>query len=77
MKIESHNKSMASGGGSDKEYEKKLDQLNADVDKWKLSMKDDKASWSDAFSSIQRTYGLDANDIDALLGLDYRDKYDH
>lgn len=76
MKVAKFNKDMLPSGVDDKEYEKKLTQLNSDVDKWKLSMKDDKASWADAFSSIQRTYGLDANDIDALLGLDYRDKYD-
>jgi hypothetical protein len=77
MKVAEHNKKMTTNDTvDDKEYEKKLTQLNSDVDKWKLSMKDDKASWADAFGSIQRTYGLDANDIDALLGLDYRDKYD-
>lgn len=76
MKVAKFNKDMSPSGVDDNEYEKKLTQLNSDVDKWKLSMKDDKASWADAFSSIQRTYGLDANDIDALLGLDYRDKYD-
>lgn len=76
MKVAKFNKDMASGTGDDKEYEKKLAQLNTDVDKWKKEMKAGDSNWADAFSSIQRTYGLDANDIDALLGLDYRDKYD-
>lgn len=77
MKVAEHNKKMlATDTVDDKEYEKKLTQLNSDVDKWKKEMKAGDSNWADAFSSIQRTYGLDASDIDALLGLDYRDKYD-
>lgn len=72
-------KSLAGGGTSneDKEYTKTLNALWDDVDKWKSEMRSDNAKWSDAWSAISNRYGLNADEVDALLGLDYRDKYDN
>lgn len=74
-------KSQIANRGKDKDtseadYQKMEMQLNNDVDEWKLKMREGKANWADAFRSIQNTYGLDVEDIDGLLGLDYRDKFD-
>lgn len=65
-----------SDSGDSNDYEKTEKQLYTDVDNWKQKMRDGKANWADAWSSIQRNYGLSVDTIDALLGLDYRDKYD-
>lgn len=74
-------KSQIANRGKDKDtseadYKKMEMQLNNDVDEWKLKMREGKANWADAFRSIQNTYGLEVEDIDGLLGLDYRDKFD-
>jgi len=75
MKVQAHNNSMSSGGSDD--YKKTEEKLYTDVDSWKQKMRDGDASWADAWGSIQRKYGLSVDVIDALLGVDYRDKYDN
>lgn len=47
-----------------------------DADSWKEKMRSGKANWADAYSSMERKYGLGPNEIDNLLGIDYRNQYD-
>lgn len=89
MKIDKHNADIANinslisnrGKEDEGDYDKNEKALYSDVDKWKSKMRSGSATWGDAWSSIQRKYGFDANNqedveiIDALLGVEFRDKY--
>lgn len=77
LELQSKQKSLAGTGTSDAAYAKKEKELFDAVDSWKEKMGAGKASWSDAFSSIQGRYGLSPNAIDDLLGLNNRDLYDN
>lgn len=69
-------KSLNSTSSSDSDYEKKKDQLYKDVTDFQNRMAEGKANWATAFSTITSKYGLNADEVDSLLGISYRNAYD-